>query len=601
MIEPGTLLQNRYRVTKQIGQGGMGAVYVATDERFQSTVAVKQTLFDDPTLRKAFEREAQLLNHLRHAALPKVSDHFIEGDGQFLVMEFIEGADLSDLLNERDGAAFPVADVLQWADELLNALDYLHTQTPAIIHRDIKPQNLKLTTRGQIVLLDFGLAKGTPAQMHASTTASIFGYSRNYAPLEQIQGTGTDARSDLYSLGATLYHLLTGTAPVDALTRASAIINNQPDPLAPAHLVCDQVPTAVGGVLHRAMAQNAARRPQTAAAMRAALRQAAQAVHDITPHTPVAHSAAFNEATMLTESADAPDEQPATNATNRVGRATTQTRRPASPSPSELSVTVTAAQHMPPRPARTYVAPAQSEPPARKSAKLVVAAVIALLVACASVPLLLKHRAAAPAAASSDAPMTGPINTSTDAQTGAPLAPAPTDNAPSDSLSTTTAPTPTNDPAATSAAAAQTNAAPAANAAAPANVAGATTNAASEATGQTAPAGITTAGRPASKYAIQFPPRRPTTAATHARPPRVAPRKQRKPKRLAAPKKRAGPKKIAVLPTTRAGPKTRAASTKFCANWATRSRLKVAGRRHHSAVGRHPRRPTDADHRSLKS
>ena len=170
MIGPGTLLQNRYRVTRQIGQGGMGAVYVATDERFNSTVAVKQTFFDDPTLRKAFEREAQLLNHLRHTALPKVSDHFVEDAGQFLVMEFIEGDDLSDL-SERRGSAFPLAEVLRWADELLDALDYLHTQQPPIIHRDIKPQNLKLTKRGQIVLLDFGLAKGTPQQTHASTTA----------------------------------------------------------------------------------------------------------------------------------------------------------------------------------------------------------------------------------------------------------------------------------------------------------------------------------------------------------------------------------------------------------------------------------------------
>src|ERR687883_841089 len=123
MIAPGTLLQNRYRVVKQVGQGGMGAVYVATDERFRSTVAVKQTFFDDPQLRRAFEREAQLLNHLRHAALPKVSDHFVEGDGQFLVMEFIEGSDLSELLEQRDGP-LAWAEVAPWADELLSALEY---------------------------------------------------------------------------------------------------------------------------------------------------------------------------------------------------------------------------------------------------------------------------------------------------------------------------------------------------------------------------------------------------------------------------------------------------------------------------------------------
>src|ERR687885_2994845 len=148
MIAPNTLLQNRYLVLNQIGEGGMGAVYIATDQRFGSTVALKETLFDDPTLRRAFEREARLLNRLRHPALPRVSDHFTEGDGQFLVMEFIAGEDLSAMLT-RQGSPFPVADVLRWADDLLDALDYLHTQEPPVIHRDIKPQNLKLTPRGQ--------------------------------------------------------------------------------------------------------------------------------------------------------------------------------------------------------------------------------------------------------------------------------------------------------------------------------------------------------------------------------------------------------------------------------------------------------------------
>ncbi|HJR09346.1 MAG TPA: serine/threonine-protein kinase [Pyrinomonadaceae bacterium] len=278
MIAPDTLLQNRYLVTEQIAQGGMGAVYVATDQRFQSTVALKETFFDDPNLRRAFEREAHLLNRLRHPALPKVSDHFLESDGQFLVMEYIPGKDLAELLVER-GTAFPVADVLAWADELLDALDYLHTQESPIVHRDIKPQNLKLTPRGHIVLLDFGLAKGMSLQLSrvSATASSVFGYSRNYAPLEQIQGAGTDVRSDLYSLGATLYHLMTGATPPDALTRATAVLNAQPDPLRPANEVHGQVPVAVAGVLARAMSQSAAGRPQTASGMRAELRQATRA------------------------------------------------------------------------------------------------------------------------------------------------------------------------------------------------------------------------------------------------------------------------------------------------------------------------------------
>ncbi|HEX8148753.1 MAG TPA: protein kinase [Pyrinomonadaceae bacterium] len=278
MIEPGTVLQNRYAVERQIGAGGMGAVYVATDRRFGSTVALKETFFDDPNLRKAFEREARLLNRLRHHALPRVSDHFEEAEGQFLVMEYIPGEDLSQMLKARNGPGFPAPQVLGWADQLLDALDYLHTQEPPVIHRDIKPQNLKLTARDQVVLLDFGLAKGTPLQTRVTNTASLFGYSFNYAPIEQMQGAGTDPRSDLYSLGATLYHLLTGTTPPDALTRATAVLNGDPDPLRPAGETAAHVPAEVSNVLARAMALSAARRFGSAEEMRAALREAARGV-----------------------------------------------------------------------------------------------------------------------------------------------------------------------------------------------------------------------------------------------------------------------------------------------------------------------------------
>lgn len=269
MIETGTILQNRYRVEKQIGQGGMGKVYVATDERFKSVVAIKETVFEDVNLRKAFEREAHLLNSLKHSALPRVSDHFGENDGQFLVMEYIAGEDLAEMM-EQNGAAFPLEDVLKWANQLCDALEYLHSQN--IIHRDIKPQNLKLTPNGQIVLLDFGLAKGNATDApHQTAAKSIFGYSRNYASLEQIQGAGTEPRSDLYSLSATLYHLLTGVPPADALTRAMNVLNNQPDPLLAANLVNGKVPRGVAEVLQKAMALNAAERPASAIAMRSLL------------------------------------------------------------------------------------------------------------------------------------------------------------------------------------------------------------------------------------------------------------------------------------------------------------------------------------------
>jgi serine/threonine protein kinase len=270
MLAPETVLQNRYRILRLLGQGGMGAVYEALDERLDTTVALKETLFTDERLRKQFEREARLLARMHHPALPRVSDHFAEGDGQFLVMQYIPGDDLSQMMARKQGP-FPPDQVLTWGDQLLDALDYLHTQDPQIIHRDIKPQNLKLTGRGQIILLDFGLAKGQTGGVSVVTTsASIFGYTPNYAPLEQIQGLGTDARSDIYALSATLYHLMTGVKPPDALTRAAALVNGQPDPLAPAHEVAGVGPE-VAGVLAKGMSQNRDQRYATAAGMRAAL------------------------------------------------------------------------------------------------------------------------------------------------------------------------------------------------------------------------------------------------------------------------------------------------------------------------------------------
>jgi serine/threonine protein kinase len=274
MLSPDTILQGRYRIVRQLGQGGMGAVYEAVDQRLDTTVALKETLFTDEKLRKQFEREARLLARLHHQALPRVSDHFSEGDGQFLVMQYVAGDDLSEMLAQRNGP-FPQEEVLRWADQLYDALDYLHTQDPEIIHRDIKPQNLKLTARGQVVLLDFGLAKGYAGQMSVVTTsASIFGYTPNYAPLEQVQGLGTDGRSDIYALAATLFHLLTNVKPPDALSRAGALVNGQPDPLLPANKVAKQVSPALAGVLSKGMSQKRDDRFASAALMREAFRVA---------------------------------------------------------------------------------------------------------------------------------------------------------------------------------------------------------------------------------------------------------------------------------------------------------------------------------------
>ena len=213
MLASNTILQNRYRVIRELGHGGMGTVYEALDQRVNCIVALKETSAgNDSETRSAFEREAALLGNLRHSALPKVMDYFSEDGGDFLVMEFIPGYDLEELLELR-GSPFPETQVMRWADDLLGVLDYLHGQNPPILHRDIKPSNLKLTKQGEVFLLDFGLAKGAAGQMPTlMTSRSVRGYTPVYASLEQIHGHGTDPRSDLYSLAATLYHLLTGIA-----------------------------------------------------------------------------------------------------------------------------------------------------------------------------------------------------------------------------------------------------------------------------------------------------------------------------------------------------------------------------------------------------
>jgi serine/threonine protein kinase len=273
MIETNTLLQDRYLVMHLLGQGGMGAVYKAIDRKFGNTVALKETFYSDRRLREAFASEARLLNRLRHAALPVVTDYFSAGDcQQYLVMQYIPGRDLEQLLLERQSqnqGVFPVAAVLRWADQLLDALDYLHSQ--GIIHRDIKPQNLKLTPRGEVILLDFGLAKGAASQ---ATSRSIRGYTPNYSPLEQIRGTGTDLRSDIYSVGATLYHLLQGEMPPDAASRTAAELMGEPDPAQSLSITNAEVTPEIASVIEKAMSLNPEQRFASAAQMRMSLRNA---------------------------------------------------------------------------------------------------------------------------------------------------------------------------------------------------------------------------------------------------------------------------------------------------------------------------------------
>jgi len=262
MIAKNEVLQERYRIIRQLGHGGMGAVYEARDERLGSLVALKEIIVEldnIPTekqrmmFRRAFEREAKLLANLHHEAFPRVTDYFSEADRQFLIMELIHGDDLSALLG-KNRKPFPLDDILRWLDHLLDALDYLHTQQQPIYHRDIKPQNLKVTARGKIKLLDFGIAKSVDNAGSTTTNHTFVGATLNYSPIEQILpaitptfrefivlkhrekaktilSQNTDARCDLYAVGATFYHLLTNQIPVDSAKRSLEIWEGNKDPL----------------------------------------------------------------------------------------------------------------------------------------------------------------------------------------------------------------------------------------------------------------------------------------------------------------------------------------------------------------------------------
>ena len=214
-LEPGALLHNRYKIEKTLGQGGMGAVYLATDESLGLPCAVKENLNVSPDSERQFKREATLLASLRHHHLPRVTNHFVIGDQQYLVMDYVEGEDLKQRFTRQ--GPLPEADVLKWARQICDALTYLHGRTPTVIHRDIKPANIKLTHSGDAMLVDFGIAKSSAAGQRTTTGAAAF--TPGFAPPEQYGMGRTDARTDEYALAATLYNLLSGETPLDSLER----------------------------------------------------------------------------------------------------------------------------------------------------------------------------------------------------------------------------------------------------------------------------------------------------------------------------------------------------------------------------------------------
>lgn len=195
----------------------MGSIYRAVDENLGVDVAVKENLFTSEEYARQFRREAVILANLRHPNLPRVTDHFvIDGQGQYLVMDYIEGEDLRERI-DRQGLLSD-KDVVILGTAICDALAYLHSRHPQIVHRDIKPGNVKITPTGKILLVDFGLAKLT--QGSQATTTGARAMTPGYSPPEQYGTARTDPRSDIYSLGATLYMSLTGILPEDALARA---------------------------------------------------------------------------------------------------------------------------------------------------------------------------------------------------------------------------------------------------------------------------------------------------------------------------------------------------------------------------------------------
>ena len=220
MTKEGTVLDGKYEILKEIGRGGMSIVYLARDNRLNKQWAVKEMKNDGTktrdTLLKGLEREANILKDVDHPVLPRIVDIINSRGTIYVVMDFIEGTNIAEILKEK--GAQPQEKVIEWGRQLASALDYLHSMNPPIIYRDMKPSNVMLKPEGGVKLIDFGTAKEYTIENNADTTALG---TRGYAAPEQFgdaQGRGiykTDARTDIYNLGATMYHMVTGKNPCE--------------------------------------------------------------------------------------------------------------------------------------------------------------------------------------------------------------------------------------------------------------------------------------------------------------------------------------------------------------------------------------------------
>jgi serine/threonine protein kinase len=255
----------------------MGCVYQAEDLRLDGRLCAVKEIQPDPTVdeearaqtHEQFRREASVLARLDHPNLPKVSDFFSEQERDFLVMDFVPGHDLKTIMDasRREGLKLPQERVLEWAEQLCDALAYLHRQNPSVLHRDIKPGNIKLTPGGLLKLVDFGLVKLMAPDDRTITVIQGRGTAL-YTPLEQYGGeTGhTDVRSDIYSLGATLYHLITCQPPIEAKQRFLV-----PDSLPPIRSVSPEVGKQFAEAIEWAMALHPDDRPSSVEELQRAL------------------------------------------------------------------------------------------------------------------------------------------------------------------------------------------------------------------------------------------------------------------------------------------------------------------------------------------
>lgn len=276
-LKSGEILRERYKIRRIIGQGGMGSIYLADDIRLEGRLCALKEVEHDRSLpedmlqqaRDQFLREATVLARLDHPNLPKVSDFFSEGLREYLVMDYVPGKDLRTLMMEarQREKILSEREVLTWAAQLSDALAYMHSQDPPILHRDIKPSNLKLTPSGLIKLVDFGLVKILASEELTISVVQGRG-TAIYTPLEQYGGdTGhTDARSDIYSFGATLYHLLSNRPPVEARERFL-----HPDILVPPRQLNPDLTTRTERAVLWALSLHPDDRPQDVEAFRQAL------------------------------------------------------------------------------------------------------------------------------------------------------------------------------------------------------------------------------------------------------------------------------------------------------------------------------------------